>query len=244
MAGSLKALTFDWWGTLYVHREARTRRLELLGEFVAGQGAAVSAQRLESAYQLAMAHYLEEWQAGRVFSTHQWLRCLLGDLGLEALATGADDLCAGLEEAMLETPPRLVPGAAALLTDLHRAGVRLGLISDTGLTVGRVMRRILAQDGILSCFGALVFSDEIGVVKPHSLAFETALAQLGASAGEAAHVGDLPETDLAGARAVGMKAVLVTGVSGRADDGLADAVVRDFGELRCLCGEWRLLPAA
>jgi hypothetical protein len=41
---------------------------------------------------------------------------------------------------------------------------------------------------------------------------------------------------------MGMRAVLITGVSGTEDDGQADAVVKDFAELRQLFEEWGLLP--
>jgi FMN phosphatase YigB (HAD superfamily) len=56
---------------------------------------------------------------------------------------------------------------------------------------------------------------------------------------EAAHVGDLPETDLAGARAAGMRAILFLGVTGREDGrGLADAVFEDYCELERILEGW------
>ena len=49
---------------------------------------------------------------------------------------------------------------------------------------------------------------------------------------EAAHIGDLPETDLAGARGVGMRAILFLGVSDRRDGRpLADAAFEEYAEL-------------
>src|SRR5690606_35682267 len=153
-------------------------------------------------------------------------------LGLSTPEPGAATLCRSIEGAILFAPPVLVPGAAALLADLDRAGVRLGIISDTWITVGRVMHRILERDCILRHFTAFVFSDETGVTEPHRTAFETALAQLGVAAEQCVHVGDLPETDIIGAKAVGMRAVLVTGVSGRDAEGVADAVVTDYRGLR------------
>ena len=243
MPGELKAVTFDWWGTLYVHREARARRLQLLSDFLRERGETVSRERLEAAYSTATGRLDREWRAGNVFLPRQWLRCVFEELGLALPSEAAAELCPMIEDAMLSEPPDLVPGAAALVADLHLASVRLGIISDTGLTVGRVMRRILDRDGILACFTAFVFSDETGVTKPHRVAFERASAQLGVPAVETTHVGDLPETDVTGAKAAGMRAVLINGVSGRADDGIADAVVGDYSELRCLCQQWRLLPS-
>jgi putative hydrolase of the HAD superfamily len=90
----------------------------------------------------------------------------------------------------------------------------------------------MRRDGLLSHFEVLTFSDELGVAKPQPKAFLDTLRGLGVSPEEAAHIGDLPETDLVGARGVGMKTVLFLGESGR-DDGLplADAVFEDYVEL-------------
>jgi putative hydrolase of the HAD superfamily len=111
----------------------------------------------------------------------------------------------------------------------------LGVISDVGLTPGRVLREIIRSHGLLSHFRVLTFSDEIGMTKPVAEVFLHTLAALEATPEEAAHVGDLPETDLAGARSVGMRAVLFLGVSHRQDGlPLADAAFEDYGELEAL----------
>lgn len=241
MAEAIRAVTFDWWGTLYVHRDARARRLELLRGYLRERQAKVAQGKLEQAYAAAIGQLDLEWRAGNVYLPAQWLQRVLDELGVPAKGEDTAALRDALESAMLAEPPDLVEGAAALLTDLQRADIRLGIISDTGLTVGRVMRHILAGDGILTRFTAFAFSDETGYSKPSRMAFERALEQLGVAAGEAVHVGDLPETDIAGAKAMGMRAVLMTGVSGREDQGAADAVVRDFSGLRRVFERWELL---
>jgi putative hydrolase of the HAD superfamily len=109
---------------------------------------------------------------------------------------------------------------------------RLGLISDVGLTPGRVLRELMRRDGLLSHFQALTFSDETGATKPLPGQFLRTLAALQARPQEAAHIGDLPETDLAGARGVGMRAILFLGISQRQDGrSLADAAFDEYGEL-------------
>jgi putative hydrolase of the HAD superfamily len=90
----------------------------------------------------------------------------------------------------------------------------------------------MRRDGLLAHFDVLTFSDELGTAKPKPEPFCHTLDVLGVTAEEAAHIGDLPETDLKGARQVGMKAVLFLGVSKRADGRkLADAVFEDYGDL-------------
>jgi putative hydrolase of the HAD superfamily len=93
----------------------------------------------------------------------------------------------------------------------------------------------MRRDQLLSYFEALTFSDELGAAKPRPKPFLRTLNLLDVEAAKAAHIGDLPETDLRGARGVGMKAVLFLGVSHREDGReLADAVFDDYEELIAL----------
>ena len=131
-------------------------------------------------------------------------------------------------------PPQPIAGVLDIVPRLARR-YRLGLISDTGLTPGHVLREVMRRDGLLSYFEALTFSDEIGTAKPRPEPFLHTLDALSVEPREAAHVGDLPETDLRGAQNVGMKAILFLGVSHREDGrALADGVIEDYGELAAL----------
>jgi putative hydrolase of the HAD superfamily len=141
-------------------------------------------------------------------------------------------LRAPMEEIYLDGDrPRPVPGVSEVLPRLAQR-YRLGVISDTGLTPGRVLRQVLDRDGLLRYFRVLTFSDETGATKPLPKQFLSTLDRLETRPENAAHIGDLPETDLAGARGVGMKTILFLGVSDRQDGRpLADAVFEEYGEL-------------
>ena len=110
------------------------------------------------------------------------------------------------EETILEKPPPLVENAKNVLEKLS-SDYRMGIISDTGITPGRILRIVLEDAHVLGFFKATVFSDETGYNKPHKVMFETALKSLGGTPSEALHIGDLLETDVAGARSMGMKIV-------------------------------------
>jgi len=110
------------------------------------------------------------------------------------------------EEAILEKPPPLASGAKKVLEELS-SDYRMGIISDTGITPGRILRIVLKDAHVLGFFKATIFSDETGYNKPHKVMFETALNSLGGKPSEALHIGDLLETDVAGARSIGMKIV-------------------------------------
>jgi putative hydrolase of the HAD superfamily len=93
----------------------------------------------------------------------------------------------------------------------------------------------LEKHGLLDWFDHWSFSDEVGVYKPDRRIFDHALAGLGGiDPAEAAHIGDLRRTDIAGAKALGITAVRYTGVYDDPHvDGLpeADLVVADHAEL-------------
>jgi putative hydrolase of the HAD superfamily len=204
----IRAVTFDFWGTLYDNREADSFRLALIQDKLHVDGDL--RQAYERAHQLAH-HY---WRAERrPLLAAGRLEAMLDHLGVSMCQRAKAELVTGLEEALLQVPPEPVRNVRYLLHALQDQGVRLGLISDTGITPGRVLRTIMGRDGLLNYFQHCTFSDEIGRSKPDPLPFEHTLEALGAEASLATHIGDLPETDIAGAKAMGMRAVLFTGIT-------------------------------
>ncbi|MEJ5199444.1 MAG: HAD family hydrolase [Anaerolineae bacterium] len=126
----------------------------------------------------------------------------------------------------------LRPGARDLLAALQARGYRLGVISNT-LQPGPIMDRTLSGRRLFDFFSVRVYSSVVGVAKPHPLIFRTALEALGVPAGQAVYVGDRLRTDVAGAQAVGMKAVLIE-VAHRIEEDPAirpDARIRELPEL-------------
>jgi HAD superfamily hydrolase (TIGR01549 family) len=97
----------------------------------------------------------------------------------------------------------LYDDAVPVLQQLRRSGLKLGLVSNTSRDLGAFVRHFgLAVDGWIA-------SGSYGKVKPSPLIFSAALELVGCPAECAVMVGDSPEDDVAGARAVGMRAVLV-----------------------------------
>jgi putative hydrolase of the HAD superfamily len=86
---------------------------------------------------------------------------------------------------------------------LRDQGLRLALLSNTG----RDLDVFVAHHGI--AVDAILTSRVHGKTKPHETIFRALLERLRVEPGAAAMVGDDPEDDIAGARAVGMRAWLV-----------------------------------
>lgn len=97
----------------------------------------------------------------------------------------------------------LYEDAEPVLEELRRAGLKLGLVSN-GV---RDLEAFVAHHRL--DVDAAVCSRSHGKIKPHETIFRAALDQLGVAPEQAAMVGDSPEDDVEGARALGMRAFLV-----------------------------------
>ena len=112
-----------------------------------------------------------------------------------------------------------------VLAELREHGLKIGLVSNTGRDLAAfVAHHALDVDVALG-------SASHGKTKPHPAIFQAALDQLEVSAEEAVMVGDSPEDDIEGARALGMRAFLVD-----RDD--------RFPEIEDRLSDLRALPAA
>jgi len=239
--GQVKAITFDFWGTLYHGVSARHLRMRRLIEVLGANGHVFDPGALDAADRVAWNEWDRAWREEyRTLSAGEWLPLMLGYLAVKLPRPDFQALVEYFDEAVLELDPplRLVDGAGDAVRRLAQS-YRLGLISDTGLSIGRTLRRFLERDGLTACFACLSFSDETGVSKPHPDAFLRPLACLGAQPAEAVHIGDLARTDVGGAKAVGMRAVRFAGSNDDADRSIEpDAIVSTYAEFELLIRAW------
>jgi len=97
------------------------------------------------------------------------------------------------------------PDVAPALARFRALGLRLVTVSNSN---GRV-RELLQRVGLADYMTVVVDSAEEGVEKPDPRLFRTALERSGARADTTLHVGDLYYVDVVGARAAGLRAVLL-----------------------------------
>jgi putative hydrolase of the HAD superfamily len=90
-----------------------------------------------------------------------------------------------------------------VLAELRSRGLKIGLVSNTG----RDLDVFVAHHGL--DVDAVVSSGLHGKTKPHPTIFLAALERLGVSAEEAVMVGDSVEDDVEGAKATGMRGLLL-----------------------------------
>ncbi len=110
------------------------------------------------------------------------------------------------EEALDILPKLIEADVREILLEL-KSDYKIALISNTGRTPGRVLRKILKELNILDVFDALIFSDEVHLRKPNAQIFLLACEKLGTKPGETAHIGDSVNIDFLGARDAGLKPI-------------------------------------
>ncbi len=96
---------------------------------------------------------------------------------------------------------------------LKEQGLTLGVISN----ITRDMKQLMESLGIALYIDFAVTSTEAGAEKPHAPIFLAALSKAGVEPGDALHVGDQVDSDVEGARAVGINPVLIDRYGSHAD---------------------------
>jgi len=140
------------------------------------------------------------------------------DLPEERLAEAAAVLQGLWEQSGLWRQP--LPWAAEGLAAIADTGIPIVVVSNADGTVADV----LASTGLLQIgngpgieVAAIIDSGAVGVAKPDPAIFELALRTVGATADRAIHVGDAYQYDVRGARAAGVRPVLVDPLGVRDD---------------------------
>jgi FMN phosphatase YigB (HAD superfamily) len=209
-------VTFDCWSTL-IHEAGTNHGVSKRARMLAN-AAGVAEGEARAALGAAWRHHQIQWHSRVAFTAHDMTAHALAALGASLDGPRLADLVTALEDEALKSEIRVLPGARETLERLRRANVRRALICDTGFSPGRVVRRLLDRVGLLEHLEVTVFSDEIGVPKPHPRAFTKALEALSVSREGAVHIGDLRRSDVAGAMASGMGTIRITAHHDDSDD--------------------------
>ncbi len=213
----LRAVLLDAFGTLVALEPPAPR---LRAELRRTLGVEVSAEAAEAAFRAEIGYYLEHHLEGVDERSLDELRDRCAGVMAHALGLGPR-AASGVREALLASLRfSALPDAAPALGALRAVGLRLVVASNWDCSLPQVLEDArLGQlvDGVIS-------SATVGAAKPDPAIFEAALATAGASAEEAVHVGDSLLHDVEGARAAGVRGVLLDR-SGEAGGAGAEAIV-------------------
>ena len=100
---------------------------------------------------------------------------------------------------------RMFDDVIPALTELQKAGVRIGIISNWD----ERLRGLLQRLKLAEYFPVMAISCEVGAAKPASAIFKFAASQFSVSPRAILHVGDDPERDVRGAAAAGFQSVQI-----------------------------------
>jgi HAD superfamily hydrolase (TIGR01549 family) len=195
---SIDAVIFDWGGTLTPwHTMDFAEEWRVYARVVAPDDADAVAAALISAGE-------EVWAAARVHQQSATLADLLDDAGVPH----HDEAVQALRD-FWEPHTYTDPDVPELFTQLRQRNIRIGVLSNT-IWPREWHEDVFIRDGVLHLLDGAVYTSEIAHTKPHPEAFRSAMAAVGvADPARCVFVGDRPYDDISGARAMGMRAVLV-----------------------------------
>jgi putative hydrolase of the HAD superfamily len=209
-AVATRAVFLDALGTLVELEPPWVGLRRALGDAVE-EGPLIDAVKAEMAYY--REHSIEGRDADSLADLRRRCAAVLSErLGLEV---GVETLLGAI---------RFHPFADAgpALAALRARGLATVCVSNWDVSLHRVLERC----GLSSGLDAVVCSAEAGAPKPDPRIFERALTIAGCSPEQALHVGDTAVEDIAGARAAGLRALLI-----RRDGGGDVASLTEVAEL-------------
>jgi HAD superfamily hydrolase (TIGR01549 family) len=211
----IAAVTFDLWDTLIQENpggsdKVADLRIDRICRYLNDKGMVHTRQEVAVAYRKSWDFLEMTWSKRRDMPVRDQVLFIL--TGVDSKLTGklsVEDfkhIESAYSNSILDNPPVLLAGAKDVLKAVKSKDYRIGLISNTGRTPGTVLRVLMRDMGILEYFDVTTFSNEILVRKPAEVAFTATLEKLKVVPKAAVHVGDDAESDIAGAKRVGMRA--------------------------------------
>jgi putative hydrolase of the HAD superfamily len=168
-----------------------------LREFVPDR---IDDETLVRAVRAEMAYYRAHSGEGRDQASLADLRRRCAELITRELGSEIS-----VEQLLSSVRFQAYPDASPALAGLRELGLKLIVVSNWDVSLETVLERC----GLAPLLDDVVSSAAAGARKPDPAIFEVALELAGCQPGEAVHVGDTPEEDVEGARAAGIRALLI-----------------------------------
>jgi 2-haloalkanoic acid dehalogenase type II len=191
----------DALGTLVALEPPAPRLRRLLAE----AGYEVSEEQAAAGFSAEIAYYLEHHLEGRDTRALDDLRDRCASLLREAMAVPGLDHASARRAMLGALSFEPYPEVAGTLAELREQGHRLLVVSNWDCA----LPGWLDGAGLLDLFDDVVTSAVVGAAKPDPAIFAAALERAGAGPERAVHVGDSLSKDVAGARAAGIRPVLL-----------------------------------
>jgi len=203
------AVFFDFGGTLFSYRRVGGGTGRLIGDAVARLRVDVEPARIGVAYRDAtrdayLALQQRPYYLHRDLFADTWRRFAIG-LGAEPDTEWTDWLIERQREIVTESF-ELRDDCLVTIAKLRGAGLHVSIVSNID---DDYLEPMIARAGLSDLLDDWTSSEEAGSCKPHEAIYHFACAKAQRAPGEVLFVGDSPEQDIAGARAVGMTTALI-----------------------------------
>ena len=238
---AITAVTFDLWQTLILdNRELGLQRAQVRLDgaqaSLAGLGIELDPDHIREAYRGCYRACRAVRDTNKDVSFRSQVEIFINLIEDGLVNRLPEPTIAAIErvyaDSFFDYPPRFHDAARDTLESVHGMGLRIGLISNTGMTPGYTFREFLRRHNLLGYFDVLTFSDEVLLAKPSDEIFLMTVKSLAAQPDATIHVGDHVTNDVVGANRVGMKSIWIRGFYEPADpndpDSQADAAVDDL----------------
>ncbi len=206
----IQAITFDLWNTLLTNKSYSELRSQKFFRFLQERKIFLSFDKFKKSFD-SKFHFsevtFEDIEFRHIYTTDRILR-VLEDIDVKISQSDMDLLKEMFESKMLQDAPPLKIDVKKTL-EILAPDYQIGLISNTGVTPGEILNKILEKYNILQYFDLTVYSDETGLFKPHPKMFEIPLDKFKCSPQNAIHIGDLLETDIRGAKDFKMNTIWI-----------------------------------
>jgi putative hydrolase of the HAD superfamily len=216
----ITAVFLDALGTLVELQPPAPRLRARLSE----AGFTVSEERAAAGIAAEIEYYLANHLDGADHASLDDLRDRCAAVMMDALRLDGLDHATARWAMLAALEFRPYDDVVPALTALRDGGHRLYIVSNWDCS----LPEWLGPPRLLDLVDAVVTSADVGAVKPDARIFERALALAGVGPEQVVHVGDSLENDVAGARPLGIRAVLLQR-AGEPPAGVES--VRSLGEL-------------
>lgn len=236
----MRAVIFDWGGTL-----TPWFSVDLLAPWRA-YADALHPEDAEQAARVATAIHAADAMAWR--RAREEHRAFTIAQVLEAAGVPAHEAAFTAYRTAWEFATYTDPDVVPLMHALRGRGLRTGVLSSTAWPAAW-HEEMLRRDGVLDLFDGHVWSSDLRYTKPHREAFLAAMAAVGVEdPADCVYVGDRPYDDISGAKAAGMRAVLVPHSDIPPNEQVPvdvepDAVVQRLSELPSVLDAWRVFTS-
>jgi putative hydrolase of the HAD superfamily len=236
----IDVITIDFWNTLFDSSNGIERnafRVNILNENLKLSGIEFEQSELAEAIRSSWGYFNKIWlNEQRTPPTTEIIEFLWDYLNLSYNSERIEAIANAFAECIIDFSPKLIIGVKDALNKFSQ-NYKLAIISDTGFSPGKILRRLLVKENIFDNFSEFSFSDETGFAKPHPQAYMTILNKLECSPKRALHIGDIEKTDIAGAKGLGMMAIKFNGdptailAPEKTNGTIADVECNDWGEI-------------